>query len=212
MSQVSRKRKVFKPVTKFVPFKKFKSYQPKLSLVEKNYFDVNTTVAANTTGSITLLNGVSQGTSGVQRIGLRYNLDSIQWSLFVTALTTSTTQYVRMYLVWDKNPNGATPTVSAIIEPPGYQYINLVNRDRFTILRSYETTINGNNASIINDSSSKSFTGYKKLNVQTLCNSGTTGVIGDIQQGALWLICLSTAAPGTAAANVEVRTRLRFQG
>lgn len=214
MSQLSqRKRKVFKPVTKLAPVKRFKQYMPpKLSLIEKNYLDVNTTVSANSTGSITLLNGVSQGTGATQRIGLRMNVDSIQWSLYLTALSAATTQYVRMFLVWDKNPNGATPTVSAVIDIAGGQYINLVNRDRFQILKMYETVLLGNNSSLITEATAKSFTGYKKLNVQTLHNSGTTGVIGDIQQGALWLICYGTAAAGTSAANVEVRSRLRFQG
>ena len=185
---------------------------PKGTSAEQKFIDRGVaTVQLNSTGSITLLNGCVPGSTATTRVGTKSVLTSIQFH--GQAFTDSTTTAVNfaLYIVWDKNPNAATPAITDyLVEVNPASFPNLNNRARFVTLWKHKGSVIGTAAAPTSEGSVVIPDMFKKTALTTIYNTGTAGTVGDIQQGALFLIAISDTSSGTADAQLQFNTRVRF--
>ncbi len=169
---------------------------------------------ATTTSTFILLNGTTRGADAdSNRIGRNIQCKSLQWR--VSARNEAANESpgpVRFVLVWDKDPNGALPAVTDVLETASTAAMtNMANKDRFVILHSeFKTIPSGNGGIATGQAGVILFEGYKKLNHKTTYNAGNAGTIADIQHGALYSLVLSDIAAGTADWDTDGRIRLRY--
>lgn len=184
----------------------------KRPVLEKNYVDLAANAyALNTTGSITLIATIAQGASVNQRIGKKCYLRSLQCRGNAYGLATTTATDAAYLIVYDKRPSGSLPAITDVLDSASPASMNNDNNaSRFSILKRVDLTIIGSAANQF--TSSSAFGADWFLNLRGLpmtFNSAGTGAIGDIDEGALYLITIGGGA-GTAAAELGVTLRTRF--
>lgn len=192
--------------------------QKGLMLVSKEtgYIDLPlTTYGLDSTGSITLLCAVSQGTSVNQRVGKKIALKSLQFRGNMTARITALINNVAYMVVYDKRPTGVLPAITDVINAVTPNSMNNDNNSgRFRVLKRVDETLIGNtdaSAAFLTDCTSKSQEWFLPLrDAETVYKAAATGAIGDIEQGALYLITVGDIAASSAAANLTGVMRLRF--
>lgn len=106
------------------------------------------------------LNGTKVGSGFFNRIGRKIHMKSVEIRLNIRPSATAATQptlagqrfpQFRLMIIYDRQPNGAKPTVSDILQcvdfngaasatPDLLDQINMVNRERFTLLRDKQMT------------------------------------------------------------------------
>jgi len=101
----------------------------------------------NSASAIYLLNGIQTGAGFYNRVGSRIEMKNLQLNGFLgpnSAATSTTPTNLRVLIVYDRQPTGALPVISDILQDRdqlgaastgGLSHINLDNRDRFSILR-----------------------------------------------------------------------------
>jgi hypothetical protein len=104
-------------------------------------------VAANGTIAQVSCNLIAQGVTESQRIGRKCTIRNINWRYQIQLPNaqnmTSVLDTVRVILYQDKQANGATATVTGILESDDFQsFNNLANKGRFTILMDRTHAIN----------------------------------------------------------------------
>jgi len=184
---------------------------------DAKYHEVGAAVyGLNTTGSITHLDIVPQGTTVLTRVGKSYQINTIQIRGYVQADSAATVNMVAMYLVWDNQPNKALAAINDVINGTNpYSFSRRENVARFTILKKWIRVLEGNNAAG-GQTGKTTFVidYYKKVKNRGLiaqCTSAdTTGVIGNRINGALLLITVGDSIAGTSDANANLTMRLGF--
>lgn len=181
---------------------------------ESGYVDLaSATYALNTTGSIVLLATIAQGASVNQRIGKKVMLKSIQFRGFATADSTTTVAVGAFMIVYDKRPTGSVPAITDVLDSVAFQsFNNDANSGRFRILCRKELAFNGNNTTAGQQTTNSEYPAslYQKINRPCVFKAAGTGAIGDIEEGALYLITVGNIAAGTADANLIGGFRTRF--
>lgn len=182
---------------------------------ELGYVDVGTaTYNLDTTGSIALLNTVAQGAAVTQRVGKKILLKGLQCRGQCYNNNTATFNDIAFLIVYDKRPTGALPAVTDILAAAtSIAMNNDANAGRFSIIKRVDDMLTGNNAAAASylDNMAKSADFYLPLKgLQTTYKAAGTGAIGDIEEGALYLVTVGNNAAGTAAATMQVNFRLRF--
>lgn len=183
------------------------------SLKEYKFLDTNISVApyaANST--LTLINGITQGTDYNQRIGRQIKMMNyfIRLTIAPQDTTTDTGSY-RIMLVYDLQANGVAPTpTEVLVSNTTTSHINLDNRDRFRVLMDISKTIGGystvsGQAAVPGPVYIKRFK-KRPLDVQY---SGTTNTIGSIASGSLYLLCIASP-PINQSISVEGNIRIRY--
>lgn len=173
---------------------------------------VDVSIAASpcdTTGGVTLLNGLARGDDINQRNGREVLLKSIEIRLrnLVTA-GTGTEQTHRVCIVYDRQSNGAAPTIADILSAPNVLYPrNLENRRRFKILYDRAFTLNATGE----PGGERFHKFYRRLAHPVTFNTGNAGTIADITMGSLYLITMGTNAPGATAGICTGRCRVRYE-
>lgn len=195
--------------------------------VEKKVQDLGPAqLGMNTTGTFTLLAAPVPGSDYTNRIGRKTLIKSVYIRGIVSCeladqdgptVGASPCQLGRMIIFADMQPNAAAPALTDLLtSATSISQLNLNNRDRFRIYcdkvfslnaYAYNTTANSQLASLSNSYAVKKF---KKLNLETIYNSGTAGTIADIQSGALYLLTVGNRAAGTDDATATLSTRVRF--
>lgn len=180
--------------------------QRRRSTKELKFVDVAAAALGyDTTGSITLMNGVAQGTDYNQRVGRKTTIKSILVRTYVTLGSVApVAANARFMIVYDAQANGATPAITDIITTVGTTSPqNLNNRDRFRIIWDKIVSVSPNGTQIQ----------YRKLFKKCwleVINSGTAATIGSIQTGSLFFVTIGDNAAGTAQPIGVVQTRIRF--
>jgi hypothetical protein len=174
----------------------------------------NPLLTANSTGGMTVLNSVQQGTQIDQRVGNKIQVKSIRLKFNANLGGTSPTQIAyRVVILYDKSTNGAYPTIASIFNDTGLvdgsvatsstllnASINMNNKDRFLILRDEVFTLDKDNNNInIHD-----FYIKRKLDTVYLSSSNPP-TVGDISGGGIYLIM---AANSYGAENKMIPTQL----
>lgn len=136
----------------------------------------------NTTLSLRCLNLTAQGDDDFSRDGNRILLKSININSHFQQSGLATSTVVRLLLFIDTQSNGTTPVTSDILQSSSIQ--SNYNHDnvgfRYKILA--DKTINLSSGTAVQ----KMIQTYRKLNFHTQYD-GTTAVIGNIVDNALWL-------------------------
>lgn len=183
----------------------------RLSGPEKKYLDLSASgQLVGSTPTITLLNGMIQGSTAGQRIGQTITMLSsfVQFDIVIAA-TVLTGSVFRMMIIYDKQSDGGTPASSDILssgtnlESP----LNIANSHRFKVLsdKRYNLAINGSNAQIIKRN-------YIKIpSYTTQYNSGNAGTVADIQSGSLFILYMSDES-GVDRPSLSYYHRLRYVG
>lgn len=168
----------------------------------------------DTTGSVTLIATVAQGASVNQRIGKKALWKSLQARGQSFNGTTATINDVAYIIVYDRRPTGALPSVTDIlVSANAVAFNNDANSGRFKILKRVDQILCGNNAAAANqlENMAKSEDFFLDLKGLQVCyKAAGTGAIADIEQGALYLVTVGSAAAGTAAATLAISFRTRF--
>jgi len=175
-----------------------------------HYVDVQNTYSMDTTGAVTLLNGIAEGNDNITRLGRKAMMRDVSLSGYsYPTATTGTPQQHRVMLVWDNAANGALPAITDILSTSTTtSYPNPNNVARFTILYDQVCTL-GAFTTGLTDQSIKQYGASKFLNSATQWMS-TNGAIGALQNGAVLLVTLGSNAAGTTAGSASIQTRVTF--
>jgi len=178
---------------------------------ESGYVDLAAyTAAGDSTGSVTLIATVAQGTSVSQRVGKKIRWESIQVRGTVTSASGATWNKGALIFVYDKRPTGALPTVSDIlVSPSSYALNNDTNSGRFQILRRLDHLCigpmganppNGREGFVIDE--------FIKVRRPCVFKAGGTGAIGDIEEGALYVVAIGqNVIPNNVTYTCGIRVR-----
>jgi len=182
---------------------------------ETGYVDLaSAQYQGNTTGSIVLAATIPQGAAVQERVGKKILLKSMQVRGYVTADGTTTTTMGAWILVYDKRPTGALPTITDILDTINVNsFLNDANSGRFKILarRSYQVNGNSSSAGQQTEGTLQVIDEYVKLKgLQTVFKAAGTGQMGDIEEGALYLVVVGVTAAGTADCTFQLGCRTRF--
>lgn len=166
--------------------------------------------ALDTTGSITLVATIPQGSSQNERIGkkIRYKSFQVRGTLASNSATVSTR--VAFFLVYDKKPTGSLPAITDILETiSSTSFTNDNNSTRFDIIRRWDYVLIGNSTNLT-ESSAISINSFVKFRKQAVFKSSATGAIADYDEGAVYLITVGETAAGTGAGASTLTIRTRF--
>lgn len=186
-----------------------------LLMSDAKYFDkAGAVYACNTTGSITHLDVVPQGSTVNTRDGKAYKIRSVQVRGYFYADTTTTTTVAVAYMIWDRQPNKVLPAITDIFDSiSSDSFAKRENKVRFVILKKWVKGIAGN---ITSPTTGKEIQPVEKWlrmpdgAVAQCTTADTTGVITNRINGALYLVTMGATAAGTADANVFLGFRINF--
>ncbi len=156
---------------------------------------------------------IAQGVTEIQRIGRKCTIRSINWrfNIRLPAGTSSTTtaDTVRVLLYLDKQTNGATATVTALLESDDYQsFNNLANKSRFRTLmdRTYDmnTELSGDGTTVDSPRFNFNDTFFKKVNIPIEYDS-TTGAITEQRSNNIGVLILSKNGLCTFDSKMRIR-------
>lgn len=176
------------------------------------------TKIGGTNYDLTLVGASASGTDYDKRIGRKTLIKSFYIRYMVSQNPDFTTavgstvgdeggvapSMLRMILFVDEQSNGTAPLTTDVLNSTNaLSHLNPNNRERFKILMDKEVCMDGYGWKIYDINSgtntvywapnsgalpSKCGKKYKKLNITTVYNGGTTATPGSIQTGALWLL------------------------
>lgn len=183
-----------------------------------------------------LVNGVKQGTGINNRIGRRILMKSLYIRGTTYAIDSNQTPpwNMRMIVLFDKQHNGSSspPVITEVLkEFDGFDTtqtdyatpLNISNAARFSILLDKVFTCqnyasDGSTSHSAGSSGTKAIRVYKKMNLFTQYNEGTSGNAADINSGALWILFMldldAVRVSGAIAEGnkpkVDLTVRLRY--
>lgn len=184
-------------------------YRPPQSAPELKADDTTVSANFNTTGEVTLINGIARGDALNERIDRKIFLKSVYIHGYVFPTdTTGVAQAVRYLIVYDKQTNAATPAVTDILtSATPYAHLNLSNALRFKVLA--DETIGLSDATGTS-TDYKPIKCYRKINLPQHFNNGDAGTVADITTGALFLVCVGSEAAGVTDAEGAMGCRVRY--
>lgn len=177
-----------------------------------------------------LLTAVVQGTDLTSRVGRKILLKSWYFRCHLATSEVAAASYgaglTRFVCVYDKQANGAAPTISDVLgagvtgtaAPDVTTPINLNNRERFIVLMDKAVYTGGgiNTAagipSLATERQDVFIKKFKKLDLPVVFNNQNTGTIADTNTGAIHMF-VGTTTEATAAPQgpvCEYLSRLRF--
>lgn len=183
---------------------------------ELKFVDVSMTNFVNaTTGTITLINGIAQGSDFNNRIGRKVQIKSIllNGNLFSGPPPSNAVQGVQgmIAIIYDTQPNsGSLPAYTDIFQIADPNTVmNLNNRDRFKVLMKFRKGVNGWVSTVTptvqGNPNNAIFSKYKKCNLEQIF-SATGNTIGGISTGALYF----TSVGDVTGSQIDWYTRVRF--
>ncbi len=162
---------------------------------------------------------IAEGNGESDRVGRKITVRHILWRYVikknaeVNVANPVGNDTIRVILYWDKQTNGATATVTGILESDDFQsFRNLSNTGRFQILHDRTWSVNLQ-AGAGDGAAANDWTGETKSHIMSKqCvipieydNSATTGVITTMRSNNLGVLLLSET--GAALFNSKMRIR-----
>lgn len=165
----------------------------------------------DTTGSIAHISVIPQGSSVNQRIGKKVVLKSIQCRGAFVNNSTAVYNDVALLLIYDRRPTGSLPSVTDVLNTASAQsFNNDANSGRFQILKRIDCEMIGN-PTLITDKYAMSADFFLDLKSKPwVAKAVGSGAIGDVEEGALYVLTVGNNAAGTTAATAGLGFRLRF--
>lgn len=180
---------------------------------ETGYVDTAiATYNCDTTGSIALIPTIAQGASVNQRVGKKVMLKNLQIRGQVQAGTAGTIADYAVIIVYDRRPTGSLPAVTDIlVTANSNSFNNDANSGRFKIIRRWDGVVLSASGAPTNSLAAVDFSQFIKLKgLPMVFKAAGTGAIGDIEEGALYILTVGSQAAGTAAASAPLAFRTRF--
>lgn len=187
---------------------------------EQKYLDLAVTAyAVNTTGTVQLINGCSQGDGEQNRTGNKITMTSIsiRGVLEANAATQVEGEAV-ILLMMDIHSNTGTPGISEIFnESVPTAYSSRINGSRFHTIRRWfmpygvQAAIGGTNATLLPKGNNQTLVVDETIKVNLPTHfTGSGGTVSAVISGAIFLVCLGDVAAGTGAVSFVASTRCRF--
>lgn len=200
------------------PSKKSKSSNKKRTAnmgdTERKYKQNSTgAIYCNSTGDLFLLNGISEGTGGNERVGRVLNLDTISLRIAGSSPSGFGNTFYRVMVVYDSQCNGTALTVGALLTTPANPHLSfydLGNRDRFRVI--YDGRFASN--AIGGGTTRYTIRGIgRKIDQLKTVYSDSGNTVAAIATGSLYLVVLGTPAVGDDNAvkqYLSIDWRLRY--
>jgi len=174
----------------------------------------NATYVADTTGTVTLLNGIAQGDDINQRKGRRITNKAVHIQGIVEPVDASTNSTLaRVIVVYDRQPNGAALTVADVLTSVNSHSFNkLDNRNRFLVLADKKFFIGA-----FDNTATQTYAGspfghkveiHKRISLPTT-HMGTGDTIASIATGSIYMVTVGDQAPN-AGGVFSLTARLRY--
>ncbi len=165
----------------------------------------------NTTGTIVHINAIPQGAGVNDRVGKKVLMRSLQIRGEVHAPTAfSVNAMWTILIVLDKRPCGALPAITDIVDSTSsFSFNNDDNAGRFQILRRLDGIMQLQSATGSVSEPVLIHT-YIPLNKGVVYKSGTTGIIAQVEEGALYAVAFGNKSAGTTACSASMGFRLRY--
>jgi len=187
---------------------------------ELKYFDsaVSAVVLASGVAGFHHMTGIAQGDDNNARTGRQITLKSALVRFkYVPNGPVTAAHLLRVMLIWDGFANGAAPTAAEVLKVAGdpLSQNNLDYRARFRVIRDeiipiarYDTQGGVNLGVCWGDSSIVFKEWYHRFGDKWVTTyKGTTGGLGDTQNGTLYLLML---IDGGGAGTITAQCRVRF--
>lgn len=170
------------------------------------------TYNCNTTGSIALIATIPQNASTNGRIGKRVSLKSLQCHGSVIGNAAVTITDIAILIVYDKRPTGTLPAITDIlVSATASSFNNDNNSGRFRILKRIDKVLIGSAANQYTSSSAIDADWFLSLrSLPSVFKSAGTGAMGDIEEGALYVVTVGSSGAGTSAATANLSFRTRY--
>lgn len=190
---------------------------------ELKFYDETVGASVITTGGVTdtSMNNIPEGTGQSERLGRKCTVTSVhvRGTILLPAQTaaTSTSNRVRVSIVWDKQCNGAPATWAGAGGPYESNSVdsfrNLENSSRFVVLATKLITLNAmgataSGAAYTFNEVTKPFEFNLKINIP-LEFSGATGGLSEVRSNNLF-ICSASEDTGTVS-TIQYQSRLRYK-
>lgn len=172
------------------------------------------------TGSFTLLNPLVRGTAQEERIGDQVRFKSIDIRAKISNAQTGE-RWLRMIVIKDNQPNGATPTMGNFFIDTGNPIISFRNLDygkRFKVyydqtfaFQAHDPAAAGYVAEPTTEAihiDLKACRQYGSTNNVTEYGLGNAGTVADIAKGAYYLLCIGNNA--TNGVQVIFSSRMKY--
>lgn len=186
----------------------------------------------NTTGNFQVLNIPVQGAAVYNRVGNEIEMKSLhfvgQIALTGNAGIAVNQDYLRIMIVYDRQPNGANPANADLLTDyssaggtttNSMSHLNPNNYDRFKVLADIRIDINDAVAAGAETIGVAQIVDYKgEVNINRFINlkgmgvkyKASAGTVGDIASGALQLFTFGAATAGNDLYQLVASFRLRF--
>ena len=163
-----------------------------------------------TTGNVLHIGGIALGTDIDQRIGRTLTYRKIMFNIEIIPTGGTLTSSYRILILYDKQPNGALPTLDTILTggaPHGpLNFKEIDSRDRFTTLyNSGIITLNGNAA----PESTWNTEIFLDVNLPATMNAAPA-TIGSYVTGSLLFVTLGSKTVGGQGHQISFEDRVRF--
>lgn len=186
--------------------------KPQLGIELKAFDVAYTSTVSNTIAApppFYCLNAVTNGSELYQRVGRKIYMKSLHFRGAFQPNAAANEQVGRVIIYYDSQPNAAAPTVAALIQDSNaaaastvFSEINLINRQRFKILRDYQVLLGGVNAvaatvEVVPDPIKNSLNVdffIKLKGLETIFNAVNGGTIADISSGSIGMVFFGDAA------------------
>lgn len=185
--------------------------------VEKKWNDISATLftSASGTASVTLLNGLTQGTTPNTRVGGRIEVKSISFRANFQSGTSATgVTPLRIKIVYDKQTDGAAPAATDVMSFDSIEAMNnLSNAGRFITLfdKTWDPVVGyGGGASGAGATQNQILEGYVKCALPVKYNAGNAGTVADISAGAIYILAWS-AGNTFGGAGLDATGYFRFR-
>lgn len=191
------------------------------------------TVTINSTATVTPLNLIRAGSSFFNRIGRKICIKSVRINgqIKTTGTAVVTNEYDRILLVYDRQTNGALPSINDILQTTdqagtnttgAFSGFNMNNTDRFVILRDIRFAVPlGTTGALTNNVAGALDYTTNKSNIDMYVKTGnlethykadsSPAVVGDISTGGLFLVTLGSNAAGAEAYSLIFESRIRYK-
>lgn len=188
---------------------------------ESGYVDLGSaaspqTMNFSTTGTIVLCPAqIARGSGIQQRVGNKILAKSLQIRGVATNNTSAGVNLCSLIVVWDKKPAGSLPGITEVLIAANSLSQNLdTAAKRFRILKRLDFTLEGTSAAPTGKTSIP-IDFYLDLKGRQVTfkevASPNDGLIGDYEEGAMYLVSVGNVATGGAAdANLVMSARYRF--
>jgi len=200
--------------TRAVAFKALAATDQEMKFIDTNFTELVILDAIGSPATIDAVNFIAEGTTDQTRIGRRAKMISLylQFQMDRDGADALLTTYIRLIILWDKQPNGSLPSWQNILKSQGTANTkvemlapnNLANSKRFDTLLDKRFVL-GSNGFL----EGKTWKKYMRLNRTTQYN-GAGATIAQIATGSLILAFASSNVANFPT--VSGTARLRFVG